>query len=96
MANVVLQTGLFPINPGVLIPSRSPPSNATWAVALVGGIPENMTADYSIWYDTGGLDYSNSLELEYDVCAISLNPRGIYNITNQDLSQDQVRIPNIL
>lgn len=82
MTNVIIQTGTFPFNAGVLIPSRGPPPHATWAVTLVGGIPENTTADYSLWYNTGGLDYSNSLELGYDVCAISLSPRGIYNDTN--------------
>jgi hypothetical protein len=42
-----------------------------------------MTADHSIWYDTGRLDYSNSLKLGYDVCAICLSPRGTYNITDR-------------
>jgi hypothetical protein len=49
---------------------------------LAGGIPENTTADYSIWYDSGGLNYSDSLGLGYDVCAISLSPRGIHNRSN--------------
>lgn len=82
------KTGFFSFNPGVLIPSLEPPPDATWAVTLVGGVPQDVNADYIFWYDTGGLNYSNSSELGYDVCAIYFEPLGIYNNTDMRAQHD--------
>lgn len=49
---------------------------------MLGGVPQVTTADYSFWYNTGGENYSDSLSLGYDVCAIYFEPYGIYNNTD--------------
>lgn len=77
------KTGFVTFNPGILIPSEAPPPNPTWAVTLLGGAPQNTSLDQSLWYFTGGLNYSDSLSLGYDVCAIYLEPLGI--LENTDL-----------
>lgn len=82
------KTGFFSFYPGILIPSQPPPPRATWAVTLLGGAPQNTSLDQSFWYDTGGLDYSDSLSLGYDVCAIYLEPAGILNNTDMRAQRD--------
>lgn len=60
------------------MPPRQSPSSAV----------SQKTRLQTTQYGTGGLDYSNSLELGYDVYTISLGPRGIYNVTNQRARYD--------
>jgi hypothetical protein len=83
-----LETGFISFNPGILIPSEAPPPNPTWAVTLLGGAPRNTSLDHSFWYNTGGLNYSDSLNLGYDVCAIYLEPLGILNNTDMRAQHD--------
>lgn len=82
------KTGFITFNPGILIPSEPPPPSPTWAVTLLGGAPQNTSLDHSFWYDTGGLDYSDSLSLGYDVCALYLEPLGILNNTDMRARND--------
>ena len=82
------KTGFITFNPGILIPSEPPPPNPTWAVTLLGGAPQNTSLDHSFWYNTGGLNYSDSLSLGYDVCAIYLEPLGILNNTDKRAQYD--------
>ena len=82
------KTGFFSFNPGILISSRAPPPDATWVVNLLGGVPQNTSLEYAFWYDTGGLNYSDSLSLGYDVCAIYLEPLGILNNTDMRARHD--------
>lgn len=82
------QTGFITFNPGILIPSEPPPPDPTWAVTLLGGAPQNTSLDQSFWYFTGGVNYSDSLNLGYDVCAIYLEPLGILNNTDMRAQHD--------
>lgn len=82
------KTGFVTFNPGILIPSEPPPPNPTWAVTLLGGAPQNTSLDQSFWYFTGGLNYSDSLSLGYDVCTIYLEPRGILENTDMRAQHD--------
>jgi hypothetical protein len=88
VTNVTAQTGFFPFSVGTLIPSRDPPPNLTWGVSLLGGVPLDTTASYSFWLDTGGANYSDSLNLGYDVCAIYIDPSGIYDNTDSRAKYD--------
>jgi hypothetical protein len=85
---LTVQTGFFPFNIGTLIPSRDPPPNLTWGVSLLGGVPRDTTASYSFWLDTGGANYSDSINLGYDVCAIYIDPYSIYDNTNSRAKYD--------
>ncbi|KAM0706368.1 hypothetical protein Q7P35_005694 [Cladosporium inversicolor] len=67
-----LKTGFFPIDPEISFPLKGHVPNATWAISLSAGIPFNTTVQSILWYNTGGLDYSDSLSLGFDVCAIYL------------------------
>lgn len=73
---------MFSFNPGTLITSRDPPPNVTWVATLQAGRPIDTNVQYEFWYNTGGGDYSDSLSLGYDVCAIEFEPRAIYNNTD--------------
>jgi hypothetical protein len=44
------KTGFFSFSPGILLPSQEQPPNFTWAVTLLGGVPQNTSLDYSFWY----------------------------------------------
>jgi hypothetical protein len=44
------KTGYFSFSPGILLPSQEQPPNFTWAVTLLGGVPQNTSLDYSFWY----------------------------------------------
>lgn len=82
------KTGFVTFNPGILIPSEPPPPDPTWAVTLLGGAPQNTSMDQSFWYFTGGVNYSDSLSLGYDVCAIFLEPLGILENTDMRAQYD--------
>lgn len=43
---------------------------------------------YLYWYDSGGSNYSDSLGLGYDVCAITFLPHSVYNNTNARAQYD--------
>jgi len=73
------KTGVFPIDPDISFPSRGRVPNATWAISLSSGIPFNTTVQSILWYNTGGQDYSDSLSLGYDVCAIYLGLGALKN-----------------
>jgi hypothetical protein len=88
VTNMIVQTGFFPFSLGTLIPSRDPPPNLTWGVSLLGGVPRDTTASYSFWLDTGGANYSDSLNLGYDVCAIYIDPWGIRDNTDSRAKYD--------
>lgn len=55
---------------------------------MLGGAPQDTSLDHSFWYHTGGLNYSDSLSLGYDVCAIYLEPFGILNNTDMRAQHD--------
>jgi hypothetical protein len=55
---------------------------------LLGGVPQNTSLDQSFWYYAGGLNYSDSLSLGYDVCAVYLEPAGILNNTHARAQHD--------
>jgi hypothetical protein len=88
VTNMTVQTGFFPFSLSTLIPSRDPPPKLTWGVSLLGGVPRETTASYSFWLDTGGANYSDSLNLGYDVCAIYMDPYGIRDNTDSRAKYD--------
>ncbi|KAM0715167.1 hypothetical protein Q7P37_009632 [Cladosporium fusiforme] len=75
-------TGIFTFNPGILIPSRDPPPDLSWLVTALGGVPVETNAQLAYWLDTGGQNYSDSLDLGYDVCAMTFEPAGVLNNTD--------------
>jgi hypothetical protein len=66
------KTGFYPIEPDIDIPSKDQAPNVTWAVTLSAGSLVNTTVQAILWFDTGGLDYSDSLSIGFDACAIQL------------------------
>lgn len=48
-------------------------------MSLSAGSPVNTTVQKILWYNTGGLDYSDSLSLGFDACAIHFGDGALNN-----------------
>ncbi|GAB7329755.1 hypothetical protein MBLNU13_g01480t2 [Cladosporium sp. NU13] len=66
--------------------------NATWAVTLSAGSPVNTTVQTMLWYNTGGQDYSDSLNFGYDVCAIDFGLGALNNTKLRSQYDDGSRL----
>lgn len=84
----MLQTGIFTFNPGTLLTARDPPPDLSWVVTALGGVPVETNVQLAYWLDTGGQNYSDSLGLGYDVCAMTFEPLGVLNNTDARSQHD--------
>lgn len=67
----IKQTGIYPFNPDVAPGTSIQPVNASWAVTVTEDFA-NGNVQLAGWYNTNGLNYSDSLTLGYDVCSVAL------------------------
>jgi hypothetical protein len=60
------------MEPDIVIPSRDRIPDPAWAVTRSAGSPVNTTVQTILWYNTGGLHYSDSISIGFDACALQL------------------------